>query len=153
MSFMRHGHARKGQLSRTYRIWGNLKTRCTNPRNQAFPLYGGRGISLCQRWVTFDGFLADMGACPAGKQIDRIDNNRGYEPGNCRWATAKENARNRRSNKRYVIRGVQKTIPEWAEHFGLVRSKTVYERVANGWPIGRAAKTPAAENRSKPNVR
>lgn len=73
--------------------------RCTDPRVNGFAYYGGRGIAVCERWASFENFLADMGGRPEGKTLDRIDNDRGYEPINCRWATNAEQRANRRDSR------------------------------------------------------
>jgi AraC-like DNA-binding protein len=96
-----HGHAIGSNGSATYRIWLGMRGRCRNPNNTRFSHYGGRGITVCDRWEptrggSFENFLADMGERPEGKSIDRIDNDGNYEPGNCRWATQSEQVKNQR---------------------------------------------------------
>jgi hypothetical protein len=113
-----HGMTR----STEYRIWRHMVARCRDDRNPAWSDYGGRGIVVCERWLQFDNFLADMGRRPPSQSLDRIDNNGHYEPGNVRWATDQQNANNRRSNWLVTLNGVTRTKAEWARELGLSRS-------------------------------
>lgn len=94
-----HGHSLNKKPSGTYRSWMAMKTRCLNPNTPAFQMYGARGITVCERWRSFAAFLEDMGERPAGGTIERRDNNKGYEPGNCCWATMAEQRRNQPRNR------------------------------------------------------
>jgi len=125
------------------RIWHNMKARCERADHDSFPLYGGRGIAVCARWQSFEAFLADMGPRPSSSHsIDRIDNDRGYEPGNCRWATPTEQGRNRRDNRLVTYSGREMTIAEAAELAGIVPARVAISRVYAGWTIGRAVSEP-----------
>lgn len=127
-------------FSRTYRIWHQMLQRCGNPRNSAYQSYGGRGITVCQHWTDFRGFLADMGGAPGELTLDRIDNSKGYGPENCRWATRLTQQNNRRNNVRLSFGGRTQTIAEWARELGLKRG-SIASRLSAGWSIEKTLTT------------
>jgi hypothetical protein len=125
-------HGRTG--TRTYRTWINMRHRCYDKKDIGFPNYGGRGIRVCQRWRhSFENFLADMGECPPGNSLDRIDNDDDYSPSNCRWATPREQANHRRDNVIITFQGRTLTASEWASELGIFVG-TIYKRIRAGWP-------------------
>ena len=89
----KHGHSTGGYITPTYRSWSSMKDRCCNPQHHAFNRYGGAGVQVCERWLSFPNFLADMGDRPAGTSLGRIGDVGNYEPGNCQWQTDKEQAK------------------------------------------------------------
>ena len=121
--------------------WRAMLDRCRRQKCAAYKNYGGRGITVCERWESFENFLADMGHRPEGKELDRIDNDGNYEPGNCRWATTSEQALNRRSVAYAVIDGERKPLVHWAAQNGL-KAETAKARYRKGWPAHRAASAP-----------
>lgn len=139
----RHGERRVGQTTPEYRIWSGIKTRCHNPRDHGYFNYGGRGITMWTAWrESFEAFFADVGRRPSAKHsIDRVDNNRGYEPGNVRWATRSEQARNRRGNRLLTFNGATRTATEWAAFYDMSIQCLAY-RLKAGWSVERALTTP-----------
>lgn len=130
-----HGHAANDTLTPEYAAWCNAKHRCFNQANHAFGNYGGRGVTMCDRWRdSFENFYADMGPRPSPMHsIDRFPNNNGnYEPGNCRWATKKEQAVNRRGNRLLTYNGLTLTLSEWARRIN-INHQTLQMRLAAGW--------------------
>jgi hypothetical protein len=127
--------------SRIYQTWLRMIRRCTEKSCRDFPDYGGRGIVVCARWMQFENFFADMGAAPPGKTLDRRNNDHGYQPDNCRWATAKEQANNTRKNHRITALGRTQTLSQWAEEANL-RAATIAARIKCGWPTDKAVSAP-----------
>lgn len=101
----------------THNSWHAMLQRCRNPRSHGFSRYGARGIAVCERWLVFANFLADMGERPAGMTLDRIDNDGDYEPGNCRWASRVIQANNTRANRFIEWDGRRQTLTQWAREF------------------------------------
>lgn len=126
-----------------YHAWVNMRARCFNPKSGFYPSYGGRGITVCDRWRdSFETFLADVGPRPSGDHsLDRIDVDGDYEPGNVRWATKEGQAQNKRDNRRVTVKGETKTVAEWARELG-VSPKRIYTRLARGWDEEAAVTTP-----------
>lgn len=136
-----HGHARKGdKASPTYSSWSSMLTRCTNPNCKAYPNYGGRGIQVCDRWKnSFENFLADMGEKPnKGMSIERLDPDGHYEPGNCVWANARTQGRNRRNTKLTpeivkALRAGELSVLDAEKTLGINRNTLYAAKVGRNW--------------------
>lgn len=117
-----------------YLRWNQMRQRCENPKQKDYPNYGGRGIQVCERWrKSFADFAEDVGMPPAPSyQLDRVDNDRGYEPGNVRWATRSQQHRNKRSSINIEINGVTRSLKEWCEQPDAVAYKTAFKRLKEG---------------------
>lgn len=125
-----HGHKANGRTTREYSTWRGMIQRCEDPNFRSYPSYGGRGVRVCPCWRnSFEAFLADMGEKPRGASIERVNVNGDYEPGNCRWATPREQARNRRTNRRVLLDGVIVPLIEACERTGL-NYRTIRQRAS-----------------------
>lgn len=146
---LRHGHSKTGQpVTREYQAWQNMIIRCENLKLPCRSRYGGRGISVCARWRnSFEAFFADMGPRPSPKHsLDRYPNNDGnYEPGNCRWATRAEQARNTSGNSYIQYAGDRLCESDWCARLG-VSPGTVRRRLAMGWSVADAVTRPPRED-------
>ncbi len=134
-----HGHTRAGAVTPEYSAWRLMLSRCRQETNVNFRYYGGRGIRVCEEWQrSFEQFLADVGPKPSPEySIDRVDFNGHYEPGNVRWATRAEQARNRRTNRVVTFRGTTMSLAEAAERAGIPYGRAS-ARLRRGWPLERA---------------
>jgi len=140
-------HGKEG--TPTYAAWANMKHRCSSKSHKQYSGYGGRGIKVCDRWLNFSNFLADMGVRPEGLTLERKDNNSGYSPENCKWATRVEQQRNRRACRYLIINGVTRCAREWAEVSG-TRRVTIYKRLERGLSPERAVFDPVNQSKSFP---
>jgi hypothetical protein len=140
---MKHGMASTPE----YKAWQAMKSRCTNPKNTAFPYYGGRGIKVCAAWLTdVTAFWADMGRKPSpSHSLDRIDPDGDYEPGNCRWSDKPQQANNTRRTRYVTYRGRKMPISDAARLAGVVSPKVALERIRNGWNAREAVERPLAD--------
>ena len=118
--------------TRTYRSWAGMVNRCSNKTNKDYRDYGGRGISVCEQWKYFENFLLDMGEAPLLSSIDRIDNNGNYEPKNCRWATAEDQAKNKRTSRLITFNGETLNITDWARRLAITDSSLRQRIAAHG---------------------
>lgn len=119
--------------TKIYSVWNSMLDRCCNPRHYSYARYGGRGITVCERWFKFENFLADMGEAPAGLTLDRIDNDNGYSPENCRWATVRQQMNNRGTCRLLTHAGRTQNVTQWAEELGIPR-KGIYDLLYRGIP-------------------
>lgn len=142
-----HGHDRAGDQSAEYTTWHSMKQRCLNPMNDRYSYYGGRGIKVCDRWNEFRNFLTDMGLRPSpDHSLDRYPDNDGdYCPGNCRWATDQEQARNTSRNRMIEFRGEILCIEDWRRRLGMSHA-TIHHRL-NNWSVERALTQPVKSRR------
>ncbi len=138
-----HGASPVDGKTAEYNLWCTMRQRCNDPAARSYPRYGGRGIQVCVRWNDFAAFLADMGPRPSpNHQIERVDNDGPYAPDNCRWATAREQANNRRTNHTLTYTGRTQTIAEWARETGLSQSSIEQRLRVLRWPVEWALTTP-----------
>lgn len=128
-----------------YNIHRSMMNRCYLKTSTAYENYGGRGITVCDRWHSFENFYADMGDKPEGMSIERLDNAVGYSPENCKWATGKEQGNNTRRNRYISYKGVTKTASQWGDHIGIT-GHSLLKRLRRGWSVEATLATPVMAN-------
>jgi hypothetical protein len=133
-----HGQTSSRTKTATYATWASIKLRCNNSKQTNYHLYGGRGITYCERWEKFENFLEDMGEKPDGLSIERIDVNGNYEPNNCKWATNAEQALNKRNTINLEYGGIVKPLQLWAKEYGIKPNVLRQRLVRDGLSIHRA---------------
>lgn len=139
----KHGESVRGRRTAEYIVWKSMNQRCYDPGNKKYSNYGGRGITVCDRWRSdYAAFLADMGRMPSRKHsIDRKNNDGNYEPDNCRWATKTEQGRNQRTNRLLTINGETRCVRDWEEVAGFPKGM-IQTRLHLGWQVERLLQTP-----------
>lgn len=128
--------------TRTYNIWKGIRVRCFNKNHHTYKNYGGRGVSVCSEWKSFEKFFNDMKECPIGYQIDRIDNNGNYCKENCRWVSRKTNCRNKRTSVLLTFNNKTKTITDWAEELQMSPDLISDRLRLLKWPVEKALTQP-----------
>lgn len=132
---------------REYKIWNGMTQRATNPNDPNYEYYSGRGIGVCERWLKFENFFEDMGYAPSSKHtLERMENDKGYYKENCKWATMKEQSKNKRNNKVIEYNGDRKCLVDWCDVYGLEK-KTLSSRLIKGWSVEAALTTPVKISR------
>ena len=139
-------HGRAGCGDETYLAWKQMNQRCKYVSHKSHKDYGGRGITVCDRWDTFENFLADMGEKPKGMTLGRIDNDGNYSSDNCRWEDMRQQARNRRNNRIIEAFGEKRILVEWSERFG-IKASTIANRLSRNIPPDVAISTPTRSRR------
>ena len=132
-----YGLNHRGHEGRTYGIWRGMHSRCVDHKHKKAHLYAKKGIKVCDRWKDFANFLVDMGEAPIGMSIDRIEGDKSYEPGNCRWATPKQQGNNTTANKILEFDGRSQTLSLWADELG-IKANTIVYRLRRGWSVEKA---------------
>lgn len=134
-----HGESSGANRTKEYRVWYHIKSRCTNIKDKSYDRYGGRGIKMCERWLTsYSHFLLDMGRAPSPEHsIERKNNDKDYEPSNCKWATPLEQANNKRNTFKVEYNGKVKSLHDWCRELNL-NFKRVDHRIRRGWCVKEA---------------
>ncbi len=152
LDIMTHGHSPKGAQSPEYRVWASMKTRCLNPMAAHYVRYGGRGISVCERWMKFENFLSDMGLRPFGMQLHRKDNDGPYCPSNCVWVDPFTHARLKRTNRWITAFGKTKCVTDWSIELGIPK-ESIFGRLNKGISGEAALRRIPPELRINPNLK
>lgn len=139
---LKHGNNKINKRTQVYRAWSAMWNRCYNINYEKYSQWGGRGITVYKKWLAFENFLTDMGDPPTTRHsLDRIDNNGNYCPKNCRWATPKQQARNKRNNRLLTFNNKTQCLSAWAEEYN-IKSTTISDRLRHGWSIKKSLTTP-----------
>lgn len=151
LSVITHGHTRKnekgGHRTSEYATWEAMKARCCNPNDKGWKDYGGRGIVICERWMRFENFFADMGKRPKGKSINRVNNSLGYYKENCKWSSPKEQQRNTRANVLLTFQGKTQPLIVWTEELK-IPMECLRARIKRNWTTERALLTPVSSKKN-----